>query len=202
MRSDGRLAITLGDVSGKGMGASLWMSLTVGLIGLLHDLAHPLEAMLPELNRSLRRVNPNNRFLTLAALLIAPDGAASFASAGHCPSVLLRAGKEPELLAPTGPVVGLLPSGQWQAIDLRLEPGDRIVFYSDGVTESESPDGVEFDVGGVVRALREIGDVGPEETGRGLVAAARRHRMGGEASDDVTLLAVRYLGNGPAAGSA
>lgn len=199
LRSDGRLALTLGDVSGKGMGASLWMAVTVGLLGLLHDLAHPLEALLPELNRSMRRFNPNNRFLTMAALLIAPDGAAAFASAGHCPAVLLRKGREPELLASTGPVVGLLPVGQWQAMPLRLEPGDRVVFYSDGVTESESPEGVEFDVAGVVRALRETGDAGPEETGKALVAAARRHRQGGEASDDVTLLAVRYLGNGPAA---
>lgn len=195
LRSDGRLALVLGDVSGKGMGASLWMALTVGLLGLLHDLAHPLDALLPELNRSMRRFNPNNRFLTMAALLLAPDGSAAFASAGHCPAVLLRKGKEPELLASTGPVVGLLPIGQWQAIPLRLEPGDRVVFYSDGVTESESPEGVEFDVAGVVRALRETGDAGPEETGRALVAAARRHRQGGEASDDITLLAVRYLGN-------
>jgi len=175
------------------------MALTVGLLGLLHDLAQPLDALLPELNRSLRRFNPNNRFLTLAALLIAPDGEAAFASAGHCPAVLLRHGSEPELLAPTGPVVGLLPSGQWQAMRLQLEPGDRIVFYSDGVTESESPEGVEFDVAGVVHAMREAGDLGPEETGRALVAAARKHRQGGEASDDVTLLAVRYLGDGTAA---
>lgn len=194
LRSDGRLALAVGDVSGKGIGASLWMALACGLLGLLHDLAHPLEALLPELNRSLRRFNPNNRFLTLAALLIAPDGRADFSSAGHCPAVLLRRGREPELLAPTGPVLGLLPSGQWQSLPLELEPGDRVVFYSDGVTESESPGGAEFDVGGVVAALRKLDDASPEETGRALVEAARQHRQGGEAADDVTLLAVRYLG--------
>lgn len=194
LRADGALALALGDVSGKGIGAALWMALAQGLLGLLHDLSHPLEDLLPELHRSLARHNPNNRFLTLALALIAPDGRVRWANAGHCPGVHLRAGRPPELLASTGPVLGLLPEPRWEVRDLQLEPGDRIVFYSDGVTESTSPAGAELEVAGAVAALADGAGESAESAGRHLLAAADGHRAGGEPGDDVTVLAVRYFG--------
>jgi len=194
LRSDGALALGLGDVSGKGIGAALWMALAQGLLGLLHDLTHPLEDLLPELNRALVRHNPNNRFLTLALLLITPDGRTRWANAGHCAGVHLRPGRPPELLPSTGPVLGLLPSPSWRVHDLALAPGDRIVFYSDGVTESTSPAGLELDVDGAVAALAAGAGESAEAAGRALLEAAAAHRAGGEAGDDVTVLAVRYFG--------
>lgn len=197
LRDDGRLALAVGDVAGKGFGAALWMALAQGLLGLLHDLAHPLEALLPELHRSLRRHNPNNRFLTLGALLLGPDGRADYACAGHCPAIWLRAGKPPERLGPTGPVLGLLPAADWTSRALELAPGDLIVLYSDGISESEDPSGRELDVAGIERARDQLSDRSPEAAARALLAAATTHRAGAEASDDVTVLAVRYLGPHP-----
>jgi serine phosphatase RsbU (regulator of sigma subunit)/pSer/pThr/pTyr-binding forkhead associated (FHA) protein len=196
LRADGTLAAALGDVSGKGVGAALWMALAQGLLGLLHDLAHPIENLLPELNRALRRHNPNNRFLTFAFLQLAADGAARFASAGHCPAVLLRAGRPPEELPPTGAVLGLLPSLRWEVRTLQLEPGDTVVLYSDGVSESTNRDDKEFGVEGVVAALGALAQTAStaEAIGKGLLEAARRFRAGAEAADDVTVVAVRYLG--------
>jgi serine phosphatase RsbU (regulator of sigma subunit) len=205
LRSDGALALALGDVSGKGIGAALWMALAQGLLGLLHDLAHPLEDLLPELNRALVRHNPNNRFLTLGLVLIAPDGRTRWANAGHCAGIHLRPGRAPELLPSTGPVLGLLPATgagggalpapRWAVRELALEPGDRIVFYSDGVTESISPAGLELEVEGLVAALADGAGESAEAAGRRLLEAAAAHRAGGEAGDDVTVLAVRYFGS-------
>jgi serine phosphatase RsbU (regulator of sigma subunit) len=201
LRDDGSLVAAVGDVSGKGMGAALWMALAQGMLGLLHDLAHPLEALLPELDRALRRHNPNNRFLTLAILQLAADGTARYASAGHCPAVLLRTGRPPEALPPTGPVLGLLPGLKWQVRSLTLAPGDTMVFYSDGVSESTPRNGAELGVEGVLAALGRVGPAATAETyGRDLLEAARRHRAGAEAEDDVTVVAVRYFGARAASG--
>jgi len=198
LRGNGTLALALGDVSGKGIGAALWMALAQGLLGLLHDLEHPLEDLLPELHRTLHRHNPNSRFLTLAAVLLEPSGRARWANAGHCPGVHLRAGRAPELLHSTGPVLGLLPAGSWGVRELQLEPGDRLVFYSDGVTESTAPDGRELEVAGAVAALARAAGESAEAAGRALLEATAAHRAGGEAGDDVTVLAVRYFGDGAA----
>lgn len=193
-RADGALGFALGDVSGKGVGAALWMSLVQGLLGLLHDLGQGLEQMLPALDRSLRAKNPGNRFMTMGAALLASDGTLRLASAGHCPIGLLRASGELELVPPTGPLLGLLPAARWSVLERRLAPGDSVVLYSDGITESESLDGVEFDVGGVRSALAGERDGDAEAIGRRLLEAAARHRGGREPGDDLTLLVVRYRG--------
>ena len=193
-RADGALGFALGDVSGKGVAAALWMSLAQGLLGLLHDLGQGLDEMLPALDRSLRAKNPGNRFMTMAAALLAPDGTLRLASAGHCPIALRRGDGGLEMIAPTGPLLGLLPAARWTVVERRLAPGDCVVFYSDGITESESPAGVEFDVAGVRRALAGEGAADAASLGRRLLDAASLHRAGREPGDDLTLLVVRYLG--------
>jgi serine phosphatase RsbU (regulator of sigma subunit) len=194
LRDDGVLAVALGDVSGKGVGAALIMAMAQGLIGLLHELGQPIDALMPALNRSLLKHNPGNRFLTLGLGLLRSDGTLSLANAGHCPLAVLRAGGSVELVAPQGPVLGLLPVAKWGVTDVKLSAGDSIVFYSDGISESFSPSSEEFGVEGVQRTLAGLGGRDAEAVGRALLDAAAKHRAGREADDDVTLLIVRYRG--------
>jgi len=194
LRDDGALAVALGDVSGKGVGAALIMAMAQGLIGLLHELGQPIDALMPALNRSLLKHNPGNRFLTLGLGLLQADGSLSLANAGHCPLAVLRADGSVELVPPQGPILGLLPIAKWGVTKVQLAAGDSIVFYSDGISESFSPESEEFGVAGVQRTLAGLAGRDAEAVGRALLDAAAKHRAGREADDDVTLLVLRYRG--------
>ena len=194
MRPDGGLALAVGDVSGKGVSASLIMAMAQGLLGLLHNLGKDLDEVLPALNQSLREHNPGNRFLTLGACIVYPDGRVQLANAGHCPLALVRASGEIELIRPHGPVLGLLPVGAWRSQEVQLAPGDGLVLYSDGIAESFSLRGEEFGTEGVARTAAALLGKSPEEIGQGILDAASAHRSGREADDDVTVLVMRYRG--------
>lgn len=194
LRSDGGLALAVGDVSGKGVSASLIMAMAQGLLGVLNDLGQSLDEVLPALNRSLSRHNPGNRFLTLGASVVYPDGTLKLANAGHCPLALVRAGGSVELIQPHGPVLGLLPVAVWRSEVTHMAPGDTLVLYSDGIAESFSPHGEEFGTEGVARTVGAHAGEDPEVVGRALLEAAAAHRSGREADDDVTVLVVRYTG--------
>ena len=194
LRSDGTLALALGDVSGKGVSAALLMAMLQGLLNLLHDLGQPLGELLPLLDRTLRRYNPGNRFLTLAAALLHPDGDLELVNAGHCPAALLRGDGRLELISPHGPVLGLLPQPKWGGERHTLAPGDTLVLYSDGISEAADPEGNELGLEGIGRCLEPLAGAAPAEIAEALLQAAAAHRRGGEAEDDVTLLVARYLG--------
>ena len=194
LREDGTLAVALGDVSGKGLPAALLMALAQGLLGLLNDLGQSLEEIMPVLDRALRRHNPGNKFLTLAAALVAPDGTTRIANAGHCPIVVVRRDGAAETVELKGPILGILPKASWTTQSLALSPGDALVLYSDGVLESFSPEGCEFGLDGIRGALSGAGGEPPEELGRRLLAAAAKHRGGREPADDLTVLVVALEG--------
>jgi len=192
LRADGALALAVGDVSGKGVSAALLMALLQGLLELLHDLGQPLAELLPLLDRHLRRHNPGNRFLTLAVALLGPDGSVELANCGHCPVVVLRRRGEIELVTPHGPILGLLPGAHWTSQRLALQPGDALVFYSDGILESADPQGIELGLGGIEASLRPLAGCAPGAIAEGLLSTAAAHRGGREAEDDVTLLVACY----------
>ncbi len=194
LRGDGALAVALGDVSGKGVPAALLMAMVQGLLGMLHELGQPIEAVLPALNRILLEHNPGNRFLTLATGVLSADGRLELANAGHCPLAVLRGDGSVELVAPHGPILGLLPTASWGTATLQLAAGETVVFYSDGVSESFSPNDDEFGVEGVKRTLGALAGGSAEVVGQAILQAAASHRAGREAEDDVTLLVVRYRG--------
>lgn len=192
LRADGTLAATVGDVSGKGVAASLIMALVQGLLDLLHDLGHPLSSLAPTLDRSLRRHNPGNRFLTLASALLHDDGRTEIVNAGHCPVMVVRAAGGIDVIGPHGPILGLLPAAKWGGAETAMRDGDCLVLYSDGILESFSPDGKEFGLDGIRAALATAVGATAAEVGTALLEAAAVHRRGREADDDVTILVVRY----------
>ena len=143
-RPDGSLALALGDVSGKGVGR-------VADHGAGHRHAapaarpgQPLSQILPTLHNQLLNYSPGNKYLTLGATVLYPDGRLELANAGHCAPALVRKSGEVTMLDSGGPVLGLLPFGTWDVETLQLEPGDALVIYSDGVSESTSYTGEDF----------------------------------------------------------
>ena len=86
VRPDGAVVTAVGDVSGKGVAAALIMAMAQGLLALVTDLGLPFDEMVSALDRNLATFNPGNRFLTLGACLLHPDGHLAAVNGGHCPS--------------------------------------------------------------------------------------------------------------------
>lgn len=133
-----RLVLFLGDVSDKGIPASLFMVRTIGLARLLaRELAGP-EQILSRLNDELATDNPSSMFVTLLCAVFEPaSGRLAFASAGHCrPVVLPRHGPATCPPGDLGTVLGLEPGLTFERRELQLAAGDLVCLYTDGVTET------------------------------------------------------------------
>jgi sigma-B regulation protein RsbU (phosphoserine phosphatase) len=180
------------------VGASLIMALATGMLRLLHDLGQPLSQILPTLHNQLLNYSPGNKYLTLGATVLYPDGRLELANAGHCPPALVRKSGEVTMLDSGGPVLGLLPFGSWDVETLHLAPGDALVIYSDGVSESTSYTGEDFGSKGVSATLSAVAGGTPTEMAQALLEASVNFRDGRPAGDDVSLLVVRYEGDSKA----
>jgi sigma-B regulation protein RsbU (phosphoserine phosphatase) len=192
VRADNSLALAVGDVSGKGISAALIMAMVQGVLGVLHELGLQVSELPGVINRNLSRYSVGHRYITLVTSVLFPDGRLQIANAGHAPASMLRADGRVETINPHGPMLGLLDGVTWGWEEIRLEPHDVVVMISDGLTESFSPTGEEFGLEGVEKVLKTQLGRSPMEVGQALLDAAARHRGGREATDDVTLLALKY----------
>ena len=142
---DGRLAIAVGDVSGKGPAAALLASLGVGILRehAVHQPSPPAE-MLADLNGHLQILGGNGRFIAMAFSVYDPATAElCLANAGFPPPLVVR-DKRPIPIAVAGVPLGLLPDSTYEMIRLRLQPGDTVVFCSDGVQEQTNATEEEY----------------------------------------------------------
>jgi len=191
-RPGGKLLVVLGDVAGKGMPAALLMVNLQARMQLLAEHPGGPAEMVSLLNRAMATACPDNRFVTFFLGEIDPaTGNLAFCNAGHDPPLLVRAGGQLESLEGGGPVLGILPRLEYQPQASRLEPGDTVVVYTDGVTEAVNPAGEEFGrerlaellVGLRARPVNEIIPAINEEL--------RRFEAGAPATDDITILVAR-----------
>jgi sigma-B regulation protein RsbU (phosphoserine phosphatase) len=88
----------------------------------------------------------------------------------------------------------MFPGGEYGQGEIRMQPGDLLFLYTDGITEAADPDGVEFDIDLIGRTLRELGPLPLEELHRGLNEALLRHTRGAPLADDQTIVLVRHKG--------
>jgi sigma-B regulation protein RsbU (phosphoserine phosphatase) len=111
---------------------------------LAEAISDPAE-FLTSLNRAIKRNCPDNRFITVFYCAIDPrDGTLSYANAGHNPPIIARADGTVEWIRGGDPVLGILPGIKYTGFESRLETGDALILYSDGVTEATDPRGEEF----------------------------------------------------------
>ncbi len=140
-----RFALALGDVSGKGIGAALLMSSLHAAVRAQTQTTHPIREMMGILNTYIAENSPDNKFLTLFYSELDPlTGDLYFANAGHNPPVLVRATGGIERLEATGLPIGILHDSTYEESCVRLWPGDALVVYSDGITESVNTVEEEF----------------------------------------------------------
>lgn len=134
---DGRVAMIVADVAGKGMPAAMLMSSLQARVQVMTEDAQDVATLVTRLNRVICSNCPSNRFITFFIAVLDPkSGDLAFCNAGHNPPILARANGQVELLKGGGVILGILPQASYDEQHSRLFGGDVLVLYSDGVTEA------------------------------------------------------------------
>jgi len=188
-----RLGFVVGDVSGKGVPAAIFMALSRTLLKAtaLHGL--PPGECLSRVNRLLCRENGSEMFVTVFyGILDAENGILEYANAGHPAPLLLRRSGEVERLPRTGGIaLGALEGAEYLARRSRVQQGDTVFVFSDGVTESMTTDGRFFGEERLESALARFAGAPAAEMVEGVVAAVREFAGAQPPHDDLAVLAVR-----------
>jgi len=178
-----KVGLTLGDVSGKGMPASLMMMALHARVQVLAEDPGNLGAFMVRLNKATSATCPSNRFITFFFCVLDPaSGELAYANAGHNPPILVRASGDAEMLEGGGTVLGILAIAPYSEMHARLEHGDMLVLYSDGVTEANNPAFDEFDEERFIEVLK-----------------ANRHEPAGKIVDAVTRALTEFCAGAPQA---
>lgn len=190
----GRTAIALADASGKGVSAALLMA---NLIGCLRaQAARPavdLEVALSAVNRQFHASTAPEHFATLFfSVYDEPQRLLRYANCGHNPPLLRRAGGALVRLEPTAPVVGLLSDWGCEVACLRLDPGDTLLVYSDGISEAASPSDEPFGEARLETALHAGGALSAEALRDAILDEVARFAGSGH-EDDRTLIVARGI---------
>ncbi len=191
-----RVLVAVGDVSGKGITAALFMAVAMTLLRSLARQGHTLEEILRQLNDELLEQNPRGMFVTLQCLIFDLEtGCVTCASAGHHAAVRIKAGQAPQLaFTSCGRVLGLLPADDIPSETLELQPGDTFVLFTDGVSEAFDANDDLFGEDRLLAHLQASSGHSARDTTLGVLEAVRRHAAGAQQSDDITVVSVRYAG--------
>ena len=182
------------DVSGKGVASALLASLIQGALIAATDHPPALGHRAERLNRFLLERTGGEKYATVFYCLVAADGILSYVNAGHCaPMVVLRGG-DVRTLETTAMPVGLLESAEFEVATEHLEPGDKVVIYSDGVSEAQNTAGEFFGK----KRLRELVSARAAESCEAIHDAIQEavaaFTEGAPQSDDITLLVLEFAG--------
>lgn len=152
--SDTHLAISIADVCGKGLPAALLMSNLLASLRAFSASARTARDVVSSVNRALCRQKDLRRFVTLFyALYDSTTRVLTYTNAGHNPPIVLRHNRSCERLTTGGTVTGIFDESTYEEGRVTLAPGDRLVLFTDGITEARSLAGDDFDDGGLMRTL-------------------------------------------------
>ncbi|HZN53707.1 MAG TPA: SpoIIE family protein phosphatase [Candidatus Polarisedimenticolaceae bacterium] len=193
--SDGRIGLVLGDVSGKGMPAALLMTaLKGGVQVLLSEAPDDVAVLMSRLDRVVSANFPRNRFVSLFFGLLDPrTGEMTYCNAGHNPPFLVHSSGSTERLPSCGTILGIFPDMGYDIRTCRLEPGDVLALFSDGVTEEHNPAGEEFGEQRLESLLVTKGREGAVALVEGIRQAVLAWAAGAPAADDVTVVVARRV---------
>jgi sigma-B regulation protein RsbU (phosphoserine phosphatase) len=183
------------DVSGKGTGPALIMANVQASLRALSSLSElSLDKMLIRMNDHIFRSTEASKYVTAFYGWLDPGrGHLVYANAGHCYPLIFRRNGHVDRLVVGGPVIGLLPEIPVEIGETSFEPGDMLVAYTDGLSETESPSGEEYQEERIIQTAREVEDKPAREVIAKLVAAARIFAAGKGLGDDLTLMVVKRL---------
>ena len=151
-------------------------------------------AMLSRWNEFLLERTKGEKYATVFFATVNQSGRLFFSNAGHCMPYLVSADGRVRKIKESSTPVGLVEGAQFEMTYLDLSPGDKLVIYSDGLTEAENADGEFFEAPRLRAFLKDHGQLGAAEIHRLLLDVVHRFTEGGVIRDDITVLVAEYCG--------
>jgi sigma-B regulation protein RsbU (phosphoserine phosphatase) len=191
---DGRFAILVGDVAGKGVPAAMLMS---GLRGHARELfagSGALSRKIAKLNRAICGVCPPDRFITLFVAIADHSGELVYVNAGHNPPLLVHSCGEVEALTAGGVVLGVEPTERYQKGRVKLELGDTLVLFSDGVTEASDATGQPFGEARLASLVARLGELPAHRIVDAIHEEVAAFSNGASPADDITVVVAKRTG--------
>jgi sigma-B regulation protein RsbU (phosphoserine phosphatase) len=185
-------ACVLADVSGKGVSAALLAALLQGAFLLASEGPAQIEDVMCSINRFLTERAKGEKYATVFYCTVDRSGLLRWSNAGHPKPILVRADSELISLESTGLPLGMLEVASYEVKSMQLQPGDKLVLYSDGLSEAESEDGEFFDRKAFRETLLANASLGCKEFHSKLVEAVEDFSEGAELGDDITTLVLQY----------
>jgi len=189
---DGKLLVCLGDVSDKGIPAALFMS---SLMIRIQSKASPdlSPAQIAEaINRDVCREDSAMFATIFLAVIDTRTGELSFCDGGHCPPLVLNGDGVRTLETAKRLPIGAFADEKYEDRETRLNPGETLVLYTDGITDAENPQGERFGTERLKSALGELAAGSPRDVTQGIREKVTAFAAGHPQSDDIAVLALQF----------
>ena len=189
---DRHLFICIGDVSGHGIPAALFMARSIGLMRIAAMGTMRPDEVIGKINEQLCPGNDTNLFVTLfCGFLNVSTGRLVYSNGGHCAPILVSGNRAASIPIPKGTLVGAIPGLAYSSLEMVLDPEDTLICYTDGVTEAQPASGEEFSEERLIELLRRESNQSPEAM-MGTVRREVTDFTGNNAlDDDYTLMVIR-----------
>ena len=182
------------DVSGKGVSSALLASLLQGALLTVTEDPDAMGRRIERLNHFLLERTGGEKYATIFYCLLRDDGRMHYVNAAHCVPMVVRPGGQWHELEVSGTPVGLIEPAEFSVLEQLLSPGDKVVIYSDGVTEAQNRDGNFFGK----RRLREVVEAHASNSCTAVHDAIQEavavFTEGAPQSDDITLVVLEFCG--------
>ena len=186
---DGRVALVIADVSGKGAGASLLMSNVQASLRALINIESDLGLLVRRINEILYENTTADKFVTFFVAVLDPiSRKLTYCNAGHNPPLRFSETGEVTTLEEGGLIIGMMPGVEYETETIDIVKGDKIVMYTDGITEAEDKEEVEYGEERLINHIKRNLQLSPEELLSSIVDDVNNHAVDLSSQDDVTLL--------------
>jgi sigma-B regulation protein RsbU (phosphoserine phosphatase) len=185
-------ACVIVDVSGKGVSAALLAALLQGAFVFASEGVVRIDDVMSRVNRFLIERARGEKYATVVYCTIDRAGELRWSNAGHPKPILVRATGELQLLESTGLPIGMMDVAEYEVKTVQLQPGDKLVLFSDGLSEAANVDGEFFDKKALKEFLCAHAGIGCAELHAKLVEAVEDFSEASEQEDDITMLVLEY----------
>ncbi|MBN1434692.1 SpoIIE family protein phosphatase [Candidatus Fermentibacterales bacterium] len=195
---DGRIAIAIGDVAGKGAGAALLMANLQASLRTAMSVGGRLDSIISTMNRQLHESTPSEMFASFFVGILDPDECVmEYVNAGHNPPVLISPGGDRTELDTGGLLLGVSRQSEYSVGQVELDSGSLLLMFTDGITEAFDENGDEFGLERLLRTVEGHREHPLEELVRSIESQVDEFRRGAPVMDDQTLVLARTSAASP-----